>query len=132
MGLLVCIFLLAEGMNAPENNLIVVFTQKEITSLYKTFLEVVEDLQNDHRIMLSKVAEKTGEDFSKAIDFFTSEKYEQVRKRILDQGNECSRRLLAFLDFFDFIINTDKVEEAAKQKRQITKKIVMSSPTFVE
>lgn len=132
MGLLVCIFLLAEGMNAPENNLIVVFTQKEITSLYKTFLEVVEDLQNDHRIMLSKVAEKTGEDFSKAIDFFTSEKHEQVRKRILDQGNECSRRLLAFLDFFDFIINTDKVEEAAKQKRQITKKIVMSSPTFVE
>lgn len=132
MGLLLCIFLLAEGMNAPENNLIVVFTQKEITSLYKTFLEVVEDLQNDHRIMLSKVAEKTGEDFSKAIDFFTSEKHEQVRKRILDQGNECSRRLLAFLDFFDFIINTDKVEEAAKQKRQITKKIVMSSPTFVE
>lgn len=119
-------------MNTPENNLIVVFTQREITALYKAFLEVIEDLQNDHRIMLGKVSEKSGADFARAIDFFTSEKYEQIRKRILDQGNECSRKMISFLDFFDFIINKDKVEEAARQKRQVVKKVVISSPLMVE
>ena len=58
--------------------------------------------------------------------------YEQLRKRILDQGNECSRRLLNFLDFFEFIINKDKVAEAAKQKRMVTKKVIISGLTTVE
>jgi len=119
-------------MNTPENNLITVFTHKEITLLYKTFLEVVEDLQNDNKIMLAKVAEKSGAEFAQTINFFTPEKYEQLRKRILDQGNECSRRRSAFLEFFDFMINKDKVEEAAKQKRQTFKKVVISSPLMVE
>lgn len=119
-------------MNTPENNILTVFTHKEITLLYKTFLEVIEDLRNDHNIMLSKVAAKSGEPFAKDIDFFTPAKYEQLRKRILDQGNECSRRLLAFLDFFDFMINKDKVEEAAKQRRITTKKVVVSGPLLVE
>lgn len=120
-------------MNTPENNLITVFTHKEVTLLYKTFLEVIEDLRNDHQIMVDKVAEKTGDSFAKDINFFTPAKYEQLRKRILDQGNECSRRLLAFLDFFEFIINKEKVEEAAKQKRTVTtKKVVMSAPFAVE
>ena len=119
-------------MNTPENNLITVFTSKEITLLYKTFLEVIEDLRTDNQIMLGKVSEKCGEQFSKDINFFTSEKYEQLRKRILDQGNECSRLLLNFLDFFEFIINKDKVSEAAKQKRMITKKVIISGATIVE
>ena len=119
-------------MNTPENNLITVFTHKEITLLYKTFLEVIEDLRNDHQIMLAKVGAKSGEDFARDINFFTSEKYEQLRKRILDQGNECSRRLIAFLDFFEFIINKEKVEEAAKQKRVVTKKVVVSGITGIE
>lgn len=119
-------------MNTPENNLITVFTHKEITLLYKTFLEVVEDLRNDNKIMLDKVTEKCGEQFAKDINFFTYEKYEQLRKRILDQGNECSRRLLNFLDFFEFIINKDKVAEAAKQKRMVTKKVIISGLTTVE
>lgn len=120
-------------MNTPENNLITVFTHKEVTLLYKTFLEVIEDLRNDHQIMLDKVAVKAGEEFAKDVNFFTPAKYEQLRKRILDQGNECSRRLLAFLDFFEFIINKEKVEEAAKQKRNtIVKKVVMGGSFLVE
>ena len=111
-------------MNAPENNLITVFSSKEITLLYKSFLEIVEDIRNDQQIMLKKVALENGEKFAHDINSFTPEKYEQIRKRILDNGNECSRRLINFLDYFDFVINQVKVEEAAKQKRQITKKVI--------
>jgi len=118
-------------MKSPENNLITIFTHKEITLLYKTFLEVIEDLRGDTEIMLSKVASKDPQ-FAKDINFFTPAKYEQLRKRVLDQGNECFRRLAAFLDFFDFIINKEKVEEEARHKRITTKKIVTSTPTMIE
>lgn len=111
-------------MNTPENNLITVFTAKEITLLYKTFLEIVEDLRTDHKVMLEKITKQHGEQFAHDINYFTTDKYEQLRKRVLDQGNECSRRMINFLDFFDFIINQAKVEEAAKQKRTCVKKII--------
>jgi hypothetical protein len=111
----------------------VVFTHKEITALYKNFLEIIEDLRNDNDIMLAKVAAQCSEQFAKDINFFTSAKYEQLRKRVLDQGNECSRRLINFLDFFEFIINKDKVEDAARSKRltTTTKKVLTSAPIEV-
>jgi hypothetical protein len=110
----------------PENNLITVVTSKEITQLYKTFLEIIEDLQNDNKIMLDKVAAKTDKEFADTVNFFTPAKYEQLRKRILDTGNECSRQLLNFLDFFVFTIDAKKVQDAAQNKK-IHKKIVISS-----
>lgn len=119
-------------MNTPENNLITVFTAKEITLLYKTFLEILEDLKVDNKIMLDKVAAKDGEQFAKDINSFTSDKHEQIRKRILDQGNECSRRLINFLDFFDFTINQAKVEDAAKQKRTVVKKVVVNPVVLLQ
>ena len=119
-------------MHSPENNLITVFTAKEITLLYKTFLELLEDIRTDHKVMLNKIAAQHGEKFASDINYFTPEKYEQIRKRVLDQGNECSRRLLAFLDFFDFMINQTKVEEAAKQKRAIIKKVVTTPSVLLE
>jgi hypothetical protein len=121
-----------KGMNSPENNLITVFTAKEITSLYKLFLEIIEDLEADNRAMLGKIAEKTSPQVAADINYFTREKYEQIRKRVLDNGNETSRKLLSFLDFFEFTINAQKVEDAAKLKRSIVKKIIISSPISVE
>lgn len=115
----------------PENDLITVQTHKEITRLYKTFLELVEDIKNNHNIMLKKVADKNGETYAKDINYFTNEYYEQLRKRVLDNGNDCNRQLLAFLDFFEFIINKEKVETAATQKR-ITKKFVTTSPVILQ
>jgi hypothetical protein len=100
-------------MNAPENNLIAIQVHKEITTLYKEFLEIIEDLKLNNPSI-------------------TNEQYEHVRKRVLDKGNDKIRNLLYFLDFFDFIINKDKVEEAAKQKRVVVKKVIISSPVEIE
>jgi hypothetical protein len=95
-------------MNSPENNIITVQTHKEITRLYKHFLEIIEDIRNQ------------------CPDCLPQERYEHIRKRVLDNGNESARQLLAFLDYFDFTINKNKVEEAANQRR-VVKKVAISS-----
>lgn len=80
---------------------------------------------------MAKVAEKHGTEYARDIDNFTQDKYEQVRKRILDNGNECLRQMNQFLDFFDFQINKEKVEKAASQKR-IVKKFITSGPIEIK
>jgi hypothetical protein len=118
-------------MHSPENNLITIQTNKEVTRLYKNFLELIEDIRSDHEAMLKKVAEKCGEETAKEVNYFTQEKYEHIRKRVLDSGNETSRQLINFLDFYDFQINTQKLEAAASQRR-IVKKFVTTSPLRIE
>jgi energy-converting hydrogenase A subunit M len=100
-------------MNTPENNLIAIQVHKELTSLYKEFLEIIEDIKLNNPSI-------------------TPEQYEHLRKRVLDKGNDKIRTLTYFLDFFDFSINKEKVEEAAKQKRQIVKKVVINPPIGIE
>lgn len=118
-------------MSNPENNLIVITTHKEITKLYKTFLELIEDIRTDHSAMIKKIENKLGAATTSDLDYFTDEKYEWVRKRVLDSGNETIRQMINFLDFYDFQINTSKVESAAV-KRKIVRKFSSNSALIVE
>lgn len=118
-------------MQNVENNVISIHTHKEITRLYKAFLELIEDIRNDHNIMLNKISSKYGQNTTDDINYFTQEKYEQIRKRVLDGGNETTRQILNFLDYFDFVINKEKVETAASQRR-IVKKFVTNSPIILK
>jgi len=97
----------------PEDNLIKIQTDKEITRLYKHFLEIVEDIRNQ------------------CPDCLTQDRYEHIRKRVLDSGNESARQLVAFLEYFDFSINKDKVENAMNQ-RKVAKKVVTSAPLIIK
>lgn len=115
----------------PENDLITIQTHKEITKLYKSFLELLEDIKNNHKIMLAKSAGQPNADYLKQINYFTEEYYEQLRKRVLDNGNDCARQLSGFLDFFDFTINKEKLANAANQRR-ITKKVVTNSALVIK
>lgn len=115
----------------PENDLIAIQSNKEITRLYKSFLEIIEDIKINQAVMLQKVADKHGSEFAQNVNFFTEQYYEQLRKRILDAGNDCNRQLLAFLDFFDFIINKEKVETVATQRR-VVKKVIINPPLIIE
>lgn len=90
-----------------EDNLISLQIDKEITSLFKTYLEELEQLRLD------------------------PEKHDALRKKILDHGNDTIRNILIFLSYFDFQINTQKVEEAAKQKTYY-KKTIISHPVFIK
>lgn len=90
-----------------ENNLISLQVEKEITSLFKFYLEELEQLKLD------------------------PEKHDLLRKKILDHGNDTIRNILMFLGYFDFQINTQKVEEAAKQKI-VYKKTIISPPIILK
>jgi UDP-2,3-diacylglucosamine pyrophosphatase LpxH len=94
-------------MNLPENNIIALQVDKEITDLFKSFLEILEETEKD------------------------PEKYAILRKRVLGKGNDKIRHLLEFLGYFDFQINNQKLEEALKNK-VTNKKIVIGSLISVE
>ena len=66
---------------------------RNITSLYKKYFEMVADLKQEHEAMLKKVAENSSEDFAKNIDYFNSDKYNYIRKKILDAGNDAIRNI---------------------------------------
>ena len=116
---------------APEKNIISLQINKEITHLFKSFLEDLENFKKDHDLMLQKVADKNGKEFADSINYLNEDKYNHVRKRILDHGNESDRQLNSFIEYFDFQINNEKLENALKQ-RKTYKKIVIGGLFSVE
>ena len=115
-------------MKTPESKLIAITCDKEITNLYKDFLEIIEDLQKDHSIMVEKIKEKHGEEYAENINYFKPVKYDQIRKRVLDHGNECNRSLLNFFGFFDSTINIERLN----QREVVYKKTIISPPFRIE
>ena len=112
-----------------ENNLISIQVEKEITSLFKSYLEILECLEVDHRIMMKKLDQHTTDGFSDNINYLTKEKHDAIRKLLLDKGNDSIRNLLNFLNCFDFQINPVKLQEVTNKQTQYktTKKIIISS-----
>jgi len=66
---------------------------RNITSLYKKYFEMIDDLKHEHEAMLKKAAEKSSEEFIKNIDYFNDDKYNYIRKKILDAGNDAIRNI---------------------------------------
>jgi hypothetical protein len=118
-------------MDESGRNLLSLQIQKEISSLFKSFLEILEDLQFDNAAMIEKLSKVCDEETVKHINYFTPDKYEQIRKRILDNGNSCSRKMLSFLEYYDCSINNEKLQAALNQRR-ITRKFSTSTPLIIE
>lgn len=66
---------------------------RNIISLYKKYFEMIDDLKHEHESMLKKVAEESSENFVKNIDYFSNDKYNYIRKKILDAGNDAIRNI---------------------------------------
>lgn len=90
-----------------ENNLISIQVEKEITSLFKYYLEILEQVEKD------------------------PEKYATLRKQVLGHGNDTIRHLLEFLGYFDFQINNEKLDAAVKARVNY-KKIIIGGLISVE
>ena len=54
---------------------------------------MIEDLQREHQTMLKKVKKKTSKEFCESIDTFDNDKYNYIRKKTLDAGNNIVREL---------------------------------------
>ena len=79
---------------------------RNIVSLYKRYFEITEDLLNEHKGFVSKIESRLtnlGVDVEEInigeIDYFTDKKFSQIRKKILDVGNDATRELERTLEF---------------------------------
>lgn len=108
------------------NNLVALYVAKEVTRLYKNFLETVETIKSEHNHMKDQVAKHCAPEFAEDINYFNADKQARLRKVILDNGNETIRQINGYVDMFDFKINEEKVQQASK--RVIVKKFTTSMP----
>ncbi len=65
---------------------------------------MLESLQKEHSSLLKKVEDKTSAEFVKNVDYFDTEKYNYLRKKTLDLGNDILRELEKNLKMFDIRI----------------------------
>jgi|TARA_R100000084_G_C4501758_1_gene78501 hypothetical protein len=86
-------------MNAKKN--LSLQSSREVSSLFKMMLIMLEDMKKDHDFHYQKLYENIPEEYHSIIntaDHFTVEKVNWIRKRILDQGNESIRNLYSEID----------------------------------
>lgn len=81
---------------------------RNIVSLYKRYLNIVEDLQEEHINMLNKLNKKTDLETLKNVDYFDENRYNYLRKKILDLGNETIREIEKNFEFLKLDIKNEK------------------------
>ena len=77
---------------------------RSIVNFYKNHLTMIEDLKKEHQSMLKKVEKQTSKDFCQNIDTFDNDKYNYLRKKTLDNGNDIVRELESNLEKLDIRI----------------------------
>jgi hypothetical protein len=98
-------------MESEKNNVrdyIIFQIHRNIINLYKRYLNLIEDLQEEHLNMLNKLSKKNDIETLKSIDYFDENKYNYIRKRILDLGNESLREIEKNFEFLDLNIKNEK------------------------
>lgn len=66
---------------------------RNIISLYKKYFEIIDDMKLEHELMLKKMEAESSKEFVKNIDYFSIDKHNHIRKKILDAGNDAVRNI---------------------------------------
>lgn len=77
---------------------------RNIINLYKRYLNILEDIQEEHTSMLNKLNKDLSIDKLNNVDYFDDNKYNYFRKKVLDLGNEALRDIEKNFDFLDLKI----------------------------
>ncbi len=82
---------------------------RNIINLYKRYFEITEDLLREHKAFIAKLQDRELGDIDiESVDYFTDEKYDCIRKRILDSGNDCVREIEKALEFVDITLKENE------------------------
>jgi hypothetical protein len=70
--------------------------KKNVIGLYKFFLILIEDLKSEHDRNFDNLfdALPDSESLLNQADYFDEEQLARIRKKILDNGNDCLRNIL--------------------------------------
>ena len=88
-------------INLKLKDLLAFQINRNIINLYKRYLNLLEDLQEEHVNMLNKLNKKVDLETLKNVDYFDENKYNYIRNRILDLGNDTYREIEKTLEFLD-------------------------------
>lgn len=75
-----------------------------IIALFKNYLNLADDVHGQHQHMLEKIESlllEENKDKLYLVDYFDEEKYNLIRKRILDLGNDAIREMEQIIDRYD-------------------------------
>jgi hypothetical protein len=78
--------------------------QTNVKLLYKQFLELLEDIKEQHDINFSKLFDSLPEKDKTLIvqaNYLDERAFDYFRKKILDSGNDCCRNIQSELAKFD-------------------------------
>lgn len=79
-------------------------TQKSVKLMYKNFLEILEDIKEQHDINFQKLFDSLPDKKKNQViqaNYLDERAFEYFRKKILDHGNECARSIQTELEKFD-------------------------------
>ena len=91
---------------------------RQIVVLYKRFFNLIEDLRMDHKIFKDKLKKEIGQEEAEKLDYFDEEKYNYLRKKILDLGNETISEINNFTEILDVEFKGDKEKNEEKEKAE--------------
>lgn len=80
---------------------------RHITLLFKEFLMILEEIDNDHSAAMQRVYENLPNEYKKYLnlaDFLTEEKFSSLRSKVLKEGNDTIRALEDHLNNYDITI----------------------------
>ena len=92
----------------PVRDIISFQIHRNITNLYKKYFEISEDLLEEHRLFIARLKNLADTSKVDSIDYFTEEKYNNIRKKILDAGNDSIREIEKALEFVNITIKEDE------------------------
>ena len=75
---------------------------RNVINLYKKYFEITEDLLREHKLYKDRIRNISVDDNNQNIDnldYFTEERFNQIRKKILDAGNDAVREIDKTLEF---------------------------------
>jgi hypothetical protein len=88
---------------APADAVLRFQQERIVTTLFRSFLETLEDVEADHNAALAKLVDALPVDYKQYVDLadcLTPEKGQQLRKRVLDRGNDAKRSLTDLTNSF--------------------------------
>ena len=93
------------SMDSDELRRVILFQlNRNVVVFYKKYLSILEDISKDHEIMKDKMNSHLPKDFLDNVDYLNRDKYNYIRKKILDGGNEIYRELESSLNLLNFNI----------------------------
>lgn len=93
-----------KGSGGSDAEMVEFQVRRNVTLLFKSQLEMLEDIVDEHDNAMGKLAEKLPKeyaDYLELVDYLNEQKFEMLRKRILGKGNDCIRNIEESLKNFE-------------------------------